>query len=1020
MINKNWKFYFGAISILCLIIVASGIIYYNTGKIETRSISEVNQVHENIMQELNSEFLSLSNEVSFLHFTPPVRGLARAKMNNDIDTLDGSSTELWRKRLEKIFIGFLQNYDEYFQLRILLNNGDEFLKVVRDKGNIHTIAENMLQNKAHHEYFTEALNSPANTMLFSRISLNKENNTIETPHIPTLRLSIPIYQDEGTLYGVLIANIDVTKVFNSVRGLITEHQQLILMDDEGYYLWHDDNTLKYSRDLAPEHQFSKDYIIENDDNNALYINALSSEQQFRGLVKQLQLTSNGKGNTLQVALMVPQEYINSQKAQALTSSITILSTVVIIALVVLLYFYNLSNRAHRLAKQFESGQRIIDSTNEAVFVLNNQHIITSCNKAASQLTGVPESVLIGKVITHTLQTHLSIDILSMLTEFSACSTISHKTLKATKNSSTLYLQCKVIPLVHRAVKQKTPKIALLLSDVTAENEAYNLIEAQKINLENEVELRTNELQVARDNALKLSSIKSRFISTVSHEMRTPLNGITGAIQLLKRDIHSQDENDYISMAESSIETLNSLVNDILDISKIEAGKLELNPQWHQIHDVLESLISTLSVVVQEKGLAFYIDTSSLDIASARFDAFRLRQIISNLVSNAAKFTKEGHVKITAKSIKADDTATLQLTVEDTGIGISENDVAHLFQEFSQANKTITEEYGGTGLGLSICKQIANIMGGDIHVESQIGKGSTFIVTITLEQYENFEIQVSTRLHGKNFGVSIIDPIEYSIIENLIAHSGGGVTPLNGDLNQLLFTKAIDFLITDEAIFNEHEVVNGIEDALKNSNFTQWLVIDGGRYSIPELNTEITIIESPVLRADFLESVLHERHHAPQETVQSRRKYDKEQLNKKPLSSTEIHALVVDDNRINRKVAQHMLEGMGLIVSTAIHGEDAIEQLQNSDYESPFSIIYMDCNMPILNGYDTTTAIRQGNAGKRYKTIPIMAMTANAMKGEQEKCQAVGMSDYITKPVNVETLEKKTFQLLNNTFELTTR
>ncbi|OKY28078.1 ATP-binding protein [Thalassotalea sp. PP2-459] len=1017
--NKKWKFYLGASLLLCVIIVASGFIYNNTASIEARSINEINQVHENIMEELNSEFSSLSNEVSFLHFTPPVRGLARANKNNDIDVLDGSTTELWRKRLEQIFIGFLKNYDEYFQLRIILNNGDEFLKVIRQKGNISSVPANVLQNKAHHDYFTEAVNSPTKNMLFSRISLNKENNTIEIPHVPTLRLSIPIYQDEGTLYGVLVANVDVTKIFNSVRGLITDHQQLMVMDDEGYYLCHEDGTLKYSRDLSPEHRLNQDYIFENEEADALSISSSTSKEQFRGILKQLQLPVDGKGNTLQVALMLPQKYINAQKTQALTSSIIVLFIVVIIALSILVYFYNLSNKASRLAKQFESGQRIIDSTNEAVFVLNKQHSIISCNTAASNLMRASVNELVGKAISSVLKEHLTLDITSIFTHFSASTPINHQTLKATQGNTTLYLNCKAIPLFRDTVKKKTPKLALLISDVTAENEAYNLIEQQKFNLEKEVELRTSELEIARDKAVELSDIKSRFISTISHEMRTPLNGITGAIQLLKRDIHSQDENDYISMAENGIETLSSLVNDILDISKIEAGKLELNYQHHQIHDVIESLVSTLSIVIKEKGLTFYIDTSHLTIASAKFDAFRLKQIISNLVSNAAKFTKEGYIKITAESITTESTVILNLTVEDTGIGISEDELTHLFQEFSQANRTITEEYGGTGLGLSICKQIANLMGGDIHVSSQLGKGSTFTVTIMLEECVSFDAQVKTRLQGKYFCVCIEDPIECSIIERLINFSGGSLIPITSNITQLLLENTIDYLVTDTSFLKADNNIADIKKALKDNTLTRWLIIDNGRYDLSKISSQATVIESPVLRADFLESVLHERNREEQKINDTRRKYDKEQLlNQQQLISSPVHVLVVDDNRINRKVAQHMLEGMGLTVSTAIHGEDAIEQLQNSNDESQFSIIYMDCNMPILNGYDTTTLIRQGNAGKRYQTIPIMAMTANAMKGEQEKCQAAGMNDYITKPVNVNILEQKTYQLLEKTHKKT--
>jgi signal transduction histidine kinase/CheY-like chemotaxis protein len=409
---------------------------------------------------------------------------------------------------------------------------------------------------------------------------------------------------------------------------------------------------------------------------------------------------------------------------------------------------------------------------------------------------------------------------------------------------------------------------------------------------------------AREQALKdvlieaqeASIAKSQFLASMSHEIRTPMNGVIGMLHLLYQEPLNNKQQKYVQVAKSSADSLLSLINDILDVSKIEAGKLDIEIIDFDIHSLFNEVASTMSHRIENPRLKLMLEIQGIKQQLVQGDPSRLRQILTNLIGNAIKFTQQGTITIRAElnPINNNETKNLQLRCDiiDTGIGIANDKLKQLFDSFTQADSSTTREYGGSGLGLSIVKQLCEIMGGDVSVSSNLGEGSQFSFTLKL------------------------------------SHS--------------------DALLQA----NNHVEAN---------------------ITAPSLNT-LTQYSSQ-------------------------------------------HVLLVEDNTTNQLVALAMLENLGIQADVSENGLQAINKLRQTEGKY-YSLIIMDCQMPIMDGFSATKNIRNGNAGDYYRDIPIIAMTANAMQGDRENCLNSGMNDYLPKPIDVTELFECLSKWLSTTEKVT--
>jgi signal transduction histidine kinase/CheY-like chemotaxis protein/HPt (histidine-containing phosphotransfer) domain-containing protein len=549
-----------------------------------------------------------------------------------------------------------------------------------------------------------------------------------------------------------------------------------------------------------------------------------------------------------------------------------------------------------------------------------------------------------------------------------------------------------------------------------------------------------DLDEARSEAEDATKAKSEFLANMSHEIRTPMNAIMGMAHLAMKTDLTAKQYDYLKKIDISAKSLLGIINDILDFSKIEAGKMDMESADFQLEDTLDNISTLVGIKTQEKGLELLFKTDPAVPRALVGDPLRLGQILINLSNNAVKFTDTGEILVSTELIKKDGAqVTLKFCVSDTGIGMTDEQAAKLFQPFAQADSSTTRKYGGTGLGLTISKRLAEMMGGEIWVESEQGRGSTFSFTASLglgKEKAKKRYRPSKDLRGVK--VLVVDDnatsreILHEMLESFsfeVSEAASGPEGIT-ELESAPEDKPFELVVIDWKMPG----MDGIEASRRIKHHTGLnkipaivLVTAYGREEVMQQAEEVGLegfLLKPVNPSMLFDTIMQAFGEAVPEISRVAQRQEQEAEALKHIQGA--HLLLVEDNEINQQVAKEILEGAGLNVAIANNGQEAVNAVKENEYDA----VLMDVQMPVMDGYTATKAIRKWegrmrnkngkdsdlkstrlsssqaeipNPKSQFKGVPIIAMTAHAMAGDEDKSLQAGMNGHVTKPIDPDQL-----------------
>ncbi len=1055
IIKKAFLLFLPALLILTGIIV---LIYY----LDLKSEVTIFKSNEKQTIELHKDIIGNDFNSIFSHL------LVLAE-SNEYDELFENNTALSRVRLGKEFISASQRMAIYDQIRFLDQSGMEVVRVNYNKGLPIIVPKDKLQNKGGRYYFKDTYRLKKGQIFVSALDLNIERGEIETPLKPMIRLGTSVYDQEGNKRGIVILNYFGKILIDKLKKASANTAgSVMLLNSDGYWL------------LGPSSEDEWGFMFENRKNKVfknLYPQAwkriLTAEfGQFQlsdgiftfimvspllegwkistGTEKAFTSSAKKIDNSAYhwiIVSFLPKAIVEARPLARLKSSLIIYFFILIIMAMGSLTLAKVKVKRRRdqeaLKEAEEKFRTIVEGLKKEHFfyLLDHKGVFTYLSPSVDDVLGFNQDetlksfdqILTDNPINDSGKNHLNLTL-------NGKPQPSYEVEVYEKNGGTRLLQLNNVPIFIE--QEKVVGVGGVAHDITERKKVEESLKDRVNELAGTRRAMLNmmeDLDEARNEAEDATKTKSDFLANMSHEIRTPMNAIIGMAHLaLKTDL-TPKQYDYLKKVDISAKSLLGIINDILDFSKIEAGKLDMESVDFQLEDTLDNISTLVGIKTQEKGLELLFKTDPAVPTALVGDPLRLGQILSNLSNKSVKFTDTGEIVVYTELIKKDGAQlTLKFSVRDTGIGMTAEQAAKLFQPFAQADSSTTRKYAGTGLGLAISKRLAEMMGGEIWVESNPGQGSTFSFTASFglgKEKVKKRFKPSPDLRGMK--VLVVDDnatsrdilhemLESFTFEVTMAASGPeGIT----ELEAVSKDKPFELVIMDWKMPG----MDGIEASKQIKKHTGLskipaivLVTAYGREEVMQQAEEVGLegfLLKPVNPSMLFDTIMQAFGEAVPETSRIVQRQEQEAEAFKNIQGAQV--LLVEDNEINQQVAKEILEGAGLNVTLANNGQEAVNAVKESNYDA----VLMDVQMPVMDGYTATRKIREWEGGMRnaecgmenkigensdlkskirdpkskIKNIPIIAMTAHAMAGDEDKSLQAGMNGHVTKPIDPDQL-----------------